>query len=71
MGRKPFTSPLHAAGFYVTVVLFAFITLFPLLWVLKMSLISSTELFASPPTILPESISFKSCLLYTSPSPRD
>jgi multiple sugar transport system permease protein len=60
MRRKPFKSPLHAIGFYVTVILFAFITLFPLLWVLKMSLISSGELFRSPPTILPESISFKS-----------
>ena len=60
MRNKPFTSPLHAIGFYVTVVLFAFVTLFPLLWVLKMSLISSSELFASPPTLLPESISFKS-----------
>ena len=60
MGRKPFTSPLHAIGFYVTVVLFAFVTLFPLLWILKMSLISSSELFASPPTLLPESVSFKS-----------
>ncbi|CAN5584391.1 MAG: carbohydrate ABC transporter permease [Actinomycetota bacterium] len=60
MRNKPFTSPLHAIGFYLTVVLFAFVTLFPLLWVLKMSLISSSELFASPPTLLPESISFKS-----------
>ncbi len=58
--KKPFTSPLHAIGFYITVVLFAFVTLFPLLWVLKMSLISSSELFASPPTLLPESVSFKS-----------
>jgi multiple sugar transport system permease protein len=60
MRRKPFKTPLHAIGFYVTVLLFAFVTLFPLLWVLKMSLISSSELFKSPPTILPESISFKS-----------
>jgi multiple sugar transport system permease protein len=60
MRRKPFTSPLHAIGFYFTVILFALITLFPLLWVLKMSLISSAELFKSPPTILPESITFKS-----------
>lgn len=60
MRRKPFKSPLHAVGFYVTVILFAFITLFPLLWVLKMSLISSKELFASPPTILPETITLKS-----------
>jgi ABC-type glycerol-3-phosphate transport system permease component len=60
MRNKPFTSPLHAIGFYVTVVLFALVTLFPLLWVLKMSLISSSELFRSPPTLLPESISFKS-----------
>jgi ABC-type glycerol-3-phosphate transport system permease component len=60
MRRKPFKSPLHAIGFYVAVILFALVTLFPLLWVLKMSLISSKELFASPPTILPETITFKS-----------
>lgn len=60
MRKKPFKSPLHAIGFYVTVILFALITLFPLLWVLKMSLVSSKELFASPPTILPETITFKS-----------
>jgi multiple sugar transport system permease protein len=60
MGRKPFKSPLHAIGFYVFVLLFAFITVFPLLWVLRMSLVSDAELFASPPSLIPESISLKS-----------
>jgi multiple sugar transport system permease protein len=60
MHRKPFKNPLTALGFYVVVLLFAFLTLFPLLWVLKMSLVSDTELFASPPTWWPQSVSFNS-----------
>lgn len=60
MQRKSFTNPLTAIGFYVVVLLFAFVTLFPLLWVLKMSLVSDTELFASPPTLWPRSVSLHS-----------
>src|SRR5918998_1501216 len=60
MQRKPFKNPLTALGFYVVAILFAFATLFPLLWVLKMSLVSDTELFASPPTWWPESVTAKS-----------
>jgi multiple sugar transport system permease protein len=60
MGRKPFKNPLTAIGFYVVAILFAFVTLFPLLWVLKMSLVSDTELFAVPPTWWPESVTMKS-----------
>jgi multiple sugar transport system permease protein len=60
MERKGFKNPFSALGFYVVVVLFAFLTLFPLLWVLKMSLISETELFRSPPTFMPQSVSLES-----------
>ena len=40
--------------FYAFVVLFVLVSIFPLLWVFKMSIITKSELFASPPTILPE-----------------
>lgn len=59
MHRKPFKNPLTAIGFYLAALAFAFITLFPLLWVLKMSLISDAELFKVPPSFLPESVSMK------------
>ena len=28
--------------------------MFPLIWIFKMSIVTKSELFASPPTILPE-----------------
>jgi ABC-type glycerol-3-phosphate transport system permease component len=34
--------------------LFVLVSVFPLLWVFKMSIVTKSELFASPPTILPE-----------------
>ena len=40
--------------FYAFVVLFVLVSIFPLLWVFKMSIVTKSELFASPPTILPE-----------------
>ncbi len=40
--------------FYTFVVLFVLVCVFPLLWVFKMSIVTKSELFASPPTILPE-----------------
>jgi multiple sugar transport system permease protein len=57
---KAFKNPLTAIGFYVSVLVFAFVTLFPLLWVLKMALVSSSELFVVPPTIWPHSVTLKS-----------
>ena len=60
MGRKPFSSSLTAVGFYATVIAFAFVTLVPLLWVLKMSLVSQSELFSTPPTFWPHSVSWQS-----------
>jgi multiple sugar transport system permease protein len=44
----------EAVLFYAFVVLFVLVSVFPLLWVFKMSIITKSELFASPPTILPE-----------------
>ncbi len=43
----------NAALFYVFLVLFVLVSMFPLIWVFKMSIITRTELSASPPTILP------------------
>jgi multiple sugar transport system permease protein len=40
--------------FYVFLVIFVLVSVAPLLWVFKMSIVTKTELFASPPTILPQ-----------------
>ena len=48
-------SPLNAILFYVFLVIFVLVSVFPLLWIFKMSIITKTELFTSPPTILPAS----------------
>lgn len=45
---------LNQVLFYVFLVLFVLVSMFPLLWIFKMSIVTSRELFASPPTILPE-----------------
>jgi multiple sugar transport system permease protein len=39
--------------FYVFLFLFVLVSIFPLIWIFKMSIITKSELFASPPTILP------------------
>src|SRR5215218_3203273 len=46
--------------FYVFLVIFVFVSVFPLLWVFKMNIVTKTELFATPPTILPQDLSVKS-----------
>jgi multiple sugar transport system permease protein len=46
--------------FYVFLVIFVFVSVFPLLWVFKMSIVTKTELFATPPTILPQDLSGES-----------
>ena len=48
-------SGLSTALFYVFLILFVLVSVAPLLWVFKMSIVTKTELFASPPTILPNS----------------
>lgn len=45
-----------AAGavlFYVFLTIFVLVSIFPLLWIFKMSIITRSELFQSPPTLLP------------------
>jgi multiple sugar transport system permease protein len=44
---------LSTVLFYVFLVTFVLVSVAPLLWIFKMSIVTKTELFASPPTILP------------------
>lgn len=44
---------LGAALFYVFLTIFILVSVFPLLWIFKMSIITRSELFQAPPTILP------------------
>jgi multiple sugar transport system permease protein len=55
MDASSFKGTKETILFYAFVVLFVLVSVFPLLWVFKMSIITKSELFASPPTILPES----------------
>jgi multiple sugar transport system permease protein len=43
--------------FYVFLVIFVFVSVFPLLWVFKMSIVTKSELYATPPTFLPQNLS--------------
>src|ERR687885_2728814 len=54
MNEGSFRSSKEAVLFYAFVILFVLVSVFPLLWVFKMSIVTKSELFASPPTILPE-----------------
>lgn len=47
-------SPWNSVFFYAGLLLFVLLTILPLLWVFKMSIITAAELQASPPTILPQ-----------------
>jgi multiple sugar transport system permease protein len=47
-------SPWNSVLFYVGLFLFVLLTMLPLLWVFKMSIVTPAELQASPPTILPQ-----------------
>jgi multiple sugar transport system permease protein len=48
---------LNMVLFYVFLVLFVFVSIFPLLWVFKMSIVTKAELYATPPTLLPHNLS--------------
>jgi multiple sugar transport system permease protein len=45
---------LGSVLFYVFLFLFVLVSMFPLIWIFKMSIINRAELFAAPPTILPQ-----------------
>ncbi len=46
----------RSVAFYAFIAFFLLVALFPLLWVFKMSIITRAEIFASPPTILPNTL---------------
>ncbi len=52
-GQSTGRGALNSALFYVFLFLFVLVSVFPLIWIFKMSIITKTELYASPPTILP------------------
>jgi multiple sugar transport system permease protein len=45
---------LNMVLFYVFLVIFVLASVLPLIWVFKMSIVTKNELFAAPPTILPQ-----------------
>ena len=47
-------------GFYVSATVIVLLSIAPILWVLKMSVIPKSELFASPPTLLPQDFTLSS-----------
>jgi multiple sugar transport system permease protein len=56
-GKGAGRGALNMVLFYVFLVIFVFVSVFPLLWVFKMSIVTKTELYATPPTLLPQNIS--------------
>jgi multiple sugar transport system permease protein len=56
-GKGAGRSALNMVLFYVFLVIFVFVSVFPLLWVFKMSIVTKTELYATPPTLLPQNLS--------------
>jgi multiple sugar transport system permease protein len=56
---RGFRSTGAAVFFYSGLIVFVCMTLLPLVWVFKMSIITQSELFMSPPTIWPERITLR------------
>jgi multiple sugar transport system permease protein len=52
-GQSTGRGALNSALFYVFLFLFVLVSVFPLIWIFKMSIVTKDELYASPPTILP------------------
>ena len=46
---------INMALFYIFLIVFVLVSVFPLLWMFKMSIITQRELFATPPTVIPQS----------------
>jgi multiple sugar transport system permease protein len=53
-GKSAGRRSLNMVLFYVFLAVFVLVSMFPLIWIFKMSIITKSELFASPPTILPQ-----------------
>ena len=58
--RRPRSSSAPGIGFYISATVLVLLSIAPILWVLKMSLIPRAELFASPPTFLPQDFTLSS-----------
>jgi multiple sugar transport system permease protein len=55
-----FRTTRAAVAFYVGLLLFVILTLFPIYWVFKMSIVTETEMFAVPPHWFPQDITWDS-----------
>ncbi len=53
-GKRERRGNLGMILFYIFLVVFVLVSVFPLLWVFKMSIVTKSELFASPPTFWPQ-----------------
>jgi ABC-type glycerol-3-phosphate transport system permease component len=53
---KPFKNPFEAVGFYVVVIIFILFTLFPLLWVMRLSMDDADSMAKNPGTVVPEKV---------------
>jgi multiple sugar transport system permease protein len=58
MLKAGFRTTGGAVAFYIAIVIFVFLTLFPILWVFKMSIVTESELFSTPPKFLPQDITW-------------
>ncbi len=47
---------LNMVLFYTFIAIFVLVSILPLVWVFKMSIVTKSELFASPPTIIPQNL---------------
>lgn len=53
---KQFKNPYEAVGFYVVVIIFIVFTLFPLLWVMRLSIDDADAMAKNPGTVVPEKV---------------
>jgi multiple sugar transport system permease protein len=53
-------SPIGSIFFYLFIAFFVLVSVFPMLWIFKMSIVTRAELYASPPTFLPQSFTQES-----------
>lgn len=60
MNNRRLRNILASVSLYGFVYFFVFVSLIPLVWIFKMSIITPRELFAFPPTILPETVTWAS-----------
>jgi ABC-type glycerol-3-phosphate transport system permease component len=53
---KQFKNPYEAVGFYVVVIIFIVFTLFPLLWVMRLSIDDADAMAKNPGTVVPKKV---------------